>query len=91
MDAEEVRGRIVAMRTQILGLADEAIRLVARGGGAREVQVRILAPDTVVVHVLVDCRDAMGANLINTVAETVAPPRGRDRLESMPSDPLQPE
>ena len=74
MDADEVRGRIAAMRPQILGIADEAHpRLVARGGGAREVQVRILAPDTVVVHVLVDCRDAMGANLINTVAETVAP------------------
>jgi hydroxymethylglutaryl-CoA reductase len=26
-----------------------------------------------VIHVLVDCRDAMGANLVNTVAERIAP------------------
>ena len=58
----------------LLSLADLAVPgLVARGGGARALEVRILDEHTLVVHVLVDCRDAMGANLVNTVAEAVAP------------------
>ena len=44
----------------------------ARGGGARDLEVRDLGEGWLVVHVLVDCRDAMGANLVNTVAEAVA-------------------
>lgn len=52
--------------------------LVRRGGGTRDIEVRVLAPSTpeepgmLVVHLLTDCRDAMGANLVNTVAEAVA-------------------
>ena len=45
--------------------------LVERGGGAREITVRDLGCGFVVAHVLVDCRDAMGANLLNTVAEAL--------------------
>ncbi len=61
-------------KTALLELADEAHpRLVARGGGARDIETRVLDLDNVVVHVLIDCRDAMGANLLNTVAETLAP------------------
>ncbi len=64
---------------EILKLADRAVGgLVARGGGAREVEARVLADDVVVVHVVVDCRDAMGANLVNSVAEAVA-----DRLAAI--------
>ena len=53
--------------------------LVKRGGGPRGLECRILSrpedPDggIVVVHLLVDCRDAMGANAVNTVAEGLAP------------------
>jgi degradative hydroxymethylglutaryl-CoA reductase len=58
---------------ELLSLADTAHpRLVGRGGGAREIEARALDPEMAVVHVLVDCQDAMGANLLNTVAETVA-------------------
>jgi hydroxymethylglutaryl-CoA reductase/mevalonate kinase len=58
---------------ELLALADTAHpRLVGRGGGAREIEARALDPEMAVVHVLVDCQDAMGANLLNTVAETVA-------------------
>jgi len=46
--------------------------LIARGGGAREIEARVLAEDVIAVHVVIDCRDAMGANLVNTVAEAVA-------------------
>ncbi len=73
--AEAVR----SAKDDLLVLADTAHpRLIARGGGARDLEVRILSDDMVVVHVLVDCRDAMGANLLNTVAETLAP-----RIETM--------
>jgi hydroxymethylglutaryl-CoA reductase len=47
------------------------------GGGFRGVEMRYL-PDTpagpmLIVHLLIDCRDAMGANAVNTAAEAVAP------------------
>ena len=47
--------------------------LVRRGGGARGREVLDLGDGMVVVHFFVDCRDAMGANLVNTVAEALAP------------------
>ena len=54
-------------------------RLVKRGGGPRDMVVRVLPgesergeDDMLVVHVVVDCRDAMGANMVNTLAEGLA-------------------
>ena len=51
--------------------------LLARGGGARELEFfKYRMPDgkwTVVLHVLIDTRDAMGANIVNTVCEGLAP------------------
>src|SRR5258708_17369049 len=51
-----------------------------RGGGARDIEVRVLpAPEgpggepLLIVHLLIDTQDAMGANLINTMAEGIAP------------------
>lgn len=71
---EDAVTRIESLHDELLTLADAAHpRLVERGGGARGVEVRVLDPSMIVVHVLVDCRDAMGANLLNTVAEVVAP------------------
>ncbi len=71
-----------ALETATPELIDQARalcpRLVARGGGPRGIRVRCLSrpgdPDggMLVVHVLVDCRDAMGANLVNSVAEGLA-------------------
>ncbi|PIQ28265.1 hydroxymethylglutaryl-CoA reductase, degradative [bacterium (Candidatus Blackallbacteria) CG17_big_fil_post_rev_8_21_14_2_50_48_46] len=52
--------------------------LVARGGGMRDIEVRQLGSENsrygrmMVVHILVDTCDAMGANLINTTAEGLA-------------------
>jgi hydroxymethylglutaryl-CoA reductase len=58
---------------EIVKLANQAIPgLVSRGGGARGIEVRVLADDVLVTHVIVDCKDAMGANLVNGVAEAVA-------------------
>lgn len=51
--------------------------LAARGGGVRELEFfkyRLPAGNwTVVLHLLVDTRDAMGANLVNTICEGIAP------------------
>jgi hydroxymethylglutaryl-CoA reductase len=56
----------------LLALAHAALpRLVDRGGGARALEVRIL-PGRVILHVHVDCQDAMGANMVNAVAEALA-------------------
>jgi hydroxymethylglutaryl-CoA reductase len=73
--------RILAHKEQLLALANSFHpSMVARGGGARDVEVRVLpAPEgprgepLLIVHILIDTQEAMGANLINTVAEGVAP------------------
>jgi hydroxymethylglutaryl-CoA reductase len=73
-DADAARERITAARGRLLAMADASVEgLVARGGGAREIEVRDLGEGLLVVHVLVDVQDAMGANLVNTVAERLAP------------------
>jgi hydroxymethylglutaryl-CoA reductase len=72
-DAHAAVQRIEAHAEEIARLADRTVGgLVARGGGTRGVEARVLADDLVVVHVIVDCKDAMGANLVNSVAEAVA-------------------
>ena len=71
-DPHDARQRIEAAAEELLGLAHAARRQPRqRGGGARELEVRAL-PGRVIVHVHIDCRDAMGANMVNTVAETLA-------------------
>ncbi len=72
-DGETSARRVLDHASEIVDLANRSIPgLVARGGGARSVEARVLAHDIIVVHVVVDCRDAMGANLVNCVAEAVA-------------------
>ena len=71
----------VALRAasdELLRLANAAQpRLQARGGGARELEIREfeLAEQAhcIAVHLAVDTRDAMGANLVNTMCEAIAP------------------
>ena len=48
--------------------------LVQLGGGYREIEVRVLDTNNpiLVVHIIVDCRDAMGANTVNTMVEALA-------------------
>ncbi|WP_165703925.1 hydroxymethylglutaryl-CoA reductase, degradative [Enhygromyxa salina] len=76
---DDVAEQVREAKQSLLELADDSHpRLLARGGGARGMEIRILDADTIVVHMLVDCRDAMGANLLNTVAEAIAP-----RLEQL--------
>ncbi|MCC6554020.1 MAG: hydroxymethylglutaryl-CoA reductase, degradative [Polyangiaceae bacterium] len=66
--------RVRDARAELVARADEAAPgLVERGGGAAEVSARDLGEGFVVIHVLVDCCDAMGANALNTVAEALGP------------------
>ncbi|MEO7094139.1 MAG: hydroxymethylglutaryl-CoA reductase, degradative [Polyangiales bacterium] len=75
VDAPAASASIVAATAEILALADSAIPgLVARGGGARSLEVRVLGEPSdrmIVIDVHVDCCDAMGANLVNSVAEAI--------------------
>jgi hydroxymethylglutaryl-CoA reductase len=50
--------------------------LVKLGGGPRDLEVRIVETSkgpAIVVHLIVDVRDAMGANAVNTMVEAIAP------------------
>jgi hydroxymethylglutaryl-CoA reductase len=71
-DPDAAKARLVEAGPELLALAHTTLpRLAERGGGARELEVRTL-PGRVIVHVHIDCRNAMGANLVNTVAEALA-------------------
>jgi len=75
-DVAGVSARVESHRAEILRLADEAIPgMVRRGGGARDLELRVPSPDhdLVVVHLYVHVGDAMGANIVDAVAEAVAP------------------
>jgi len=74
-DVAACKAAVRAAEDDLGRLADAAVpALVARGGGTRGFEVRDLgAEGFVVLHLLVDCRDAMGANLVNTMAEAIAP------------------
>src|SRR5215212_6775923 len=77
-DPNRARFDILARKDEILALANrQSSSLLLLGGGAQDVEVRIFESSPLgpmlVVHLLIDCRDAMGANAINTMAEAVAP------------------
>jgi hydroxymethylglutaryl-CoA reductase len=65
-------------RDEIIALANSRDKLlISLGGGCRDIEVHVF-PDTprgpmIVMHLLVDVRDAMGANTVNTMAESVSP------------------
>ena len=76
-DPDAARQSLIDEREAILALANSLHpKMVARGGGATDVEAFIhrQAADApmVVLHLLVDTRDAMGANLVNTMCEGVA-------------------
>jgi len=78
-DPDKAITALTAAEPEILAEARALVpALVARGGGPVALEARVLSrphePDggMVVVHLLIDCRDAMGANLVNSVAEGIA-------------------
>jgi hydroxymethylglutaryl-CoA reductase len=76
-DAHRARFEILAQKGELLKHANaQDPVLISLGGGARDLEVRII--DTfqgtmVIAELLVDCRDAMGANAVNTMVEAIAP------------------
>lgn len=76
-DPNGARMRLYERRQELLDLANEQDPfLVQLGGGAKEINVRIVEAGKVryvVLHLIVDVRDAMGANAVNTMAEALAP------------------
>jgi hydroxymethylglutaryl-CoA reductase len=74
-DAEAARKKVLQQKQALIEQANGVIpQMVRRGGGVRDVEVRVLRQDVAVVHLIIDTRDAMGANLLNTVAEMMAAP-----------------
>jgi hydroxymethylglutaryl-CoA reductase len=72
------RFELLAQKERLLELANQCDPLIlSLGGGARDVEVRIvqgsLAGPMLVVHLIYDALDAMGANTVNTAAEALAP------------------
>lgn len=89
-DPAQAARAILAAKDELATLIAPLQPTIARlGGGLTGVEVRWL-PDTpagpmLIVHLLLDCRDAMGANAVNTAAEAAAPvleslSRGRANL-----------
>jgi len=68
---------IIKHKEEILKLANAQDKiLVDFGGGAKDLEVRILDSPLgkmIVIHLIVDVRDAMGANAVNTMVEALAP------------------
>ncbi|MBA5941851.1 MAG: hydroxymethylglutaryl-CoA reductase, degradative [Methanophagales archaeon] len=78
-DPSSAKFTILANKDRILEIANEQDPvLVNLGGGAKGLEVKVIDTDTaagsmVIIHLLVDVKDAMGANAVNTMAEAVAP------------------
>ncbi|MGC8506092.1 MAG: hydroxymethylglutaryl-CoA reductase, degradative [Thermoplasmata archaeon] len=67
---------ILKNEEKILEMANSRSKtLKSLGAGAIKLDVRIIEelPDQLIVHLLVDVRDAMGANVVNTMCEHIAP------------------
>ena len=77
-DPEAAKSVLIENKEEILALANSLHpKMVARGGGALDIEVFDYKAEhdgrlMVVMHLLVDTRDAMGANLVNTMCEGVA-------------------
>ena len=74
----EASFKLYEHKAELLAVADEIDPVLKKfGGGARDLEVRIF-PDSpvggfLVVHLIYDVRDAMGANAVNTACERLAP------------------
>jgi len=76
-DAEKAKKAVESKKKEIIEAANvKDPRLVSLGGGAKDLEVRVIETGRgrmVVAHLLVDVRDAMGANAVNTMCEAATP------------------
>lgn len=77
LDPEAAKVKIMEAKEDLLAFANEQDPILVRfGGGAKDLRVRIFDSKVgimVVTELIVDTRDAMGANAVNTMAEALAP------------------
>ena len=82
VDLEQATTHIDEAKDALMAFCNDIpSRMIAMGGGCKDIEIRRLSTpmgEMLIVHLLVDCRDAMGANAVNTMAERVAP-----RLEAL--------
>ena len=76
-DPVAAKDAIIASKNDLVASCNEVDPILIKfGGGCKDINARVLETDSgpmVIIHILVDCRDAMGANAVNTMAETIAP------------------
>ncbi|MCX6661603.1 MAG: hydroxymethylglutaryl-CoA reductase, degradative [Euryarchaeota archaeon] len=76
-DVATAAQKIMQHKKQLLAVANAQDKiLVDFGGGAKDIEVRSLDSPLghmIVTHLIVDVRDAMGANAVNTMCEALAP------------------
>lgn len=75
---EQAREVLLANRAEIIELANTKDKfLISLGGGCKDIEVHVFETSAVgpmvVMHLIVNVCDAMGANTVNTMAETVTP------------------
>ncbi len=78
VNVEEAKLKIYEHKAELLAIADEIDPILKKfGGGARDLEIRIIESSAIgpfiVVHLIYDVRDAMGANAVNTACEKLAP------------------
>ena len=76
-DAFAAKGALLEAKDGLIEACNEVDPILVKfGGGCRDLEARVIDTKSgpmVIAHILVDCRDAMGANAVNTMAETIAP------------------
>ncbi len=77
-DVHRAAENVLAEKDALLDtINDPGLTIIKMGGGPRDIEVRIFDDTSLgamlVVHLIYDVRDAMGANVINTACETLAP------------------
>jgi hydroxymethylglutaryl-CoA reductase len=77
VDPFAARQAILLHRDELIQMANEKDPMLVKfGGGVKDIEVYVIDSQLgpmVVTHLIVDCRDAMGANAVNTMAEALAP------------------
>jgi hydroxymethylglutaryl-CoA reductase len=78
VNMNEARLKIVEHKAELLATADAIDPILKKfGGGARDLEVRMIEESAIgpfiVIHLIYDVRDAMGANAVNTACEKLAP------------------
>jgi hydroxymethylglutaryl-CoA reductase len=76
-DPDAAMQRVLSAKEELLKKAnDQDPMLVSAGGGARDLNAKVIHTTVgpmLITELQVDCRDAMGANAVNTMAEAIAP------------------